>query len=84
MNGRRGWSLPTLYWHQLGMDCDTGVCRHPEVEEAIKPAVKAEPANKSVHDMSLDDLLSVLDTDADMPVLTERQRLALQRLAMSR
>jgi phycoerythrin-associated linker protein len=84
INGRRGWSLPTLYWHQLGMDCDTGVCRHPEVEEAIKPAVKAEPANKSVNDMSLDDLLSVLDTDAEMPVLTDRQRLALQRLAMSR
>lgn len=89
INGRRGWSLPTLYWHQLGMDCDTGVCRHPEVQEAIKPTAKAAPAAspvaKSVNDMSLDDLLSALDTpDVEMPALTERQRLALQRLALSR
>ncbi|MGA1410958.1 MAG: phycobilisome rod-core linker polypeptide [Prochlorotrichaceae cyanobacterium] len=88
MNGRRGYSLPTLYWHQLGMDCDTGVCRHPEVEEAVKPAMRAvqpQPqASKSVNEMSLDDLLSALDTDAEVPALTERQRLALQRLAMSR
>ncbi|MEY2978337.1 MAG: phycobilisome rod-core linker polypeptide [Prochlorotrichaceae cyanobacterium] len=88
MNGRRGYSLPTLYWHQLGMDCDTGVCRHPEVEEAVKPAMRATQsqaqASKSVNEMSLDDLLSALDTDAEVPALTERQRLALQRLAMSR
>ncbi|MEB3232782.1 MAG: phycobilisome rod-core linker polypeptide [Leptolyngbyaceae bacterium] len=24
--GRRGWALPALYWHHLGLDCDGGVC----------------------------------------------------------
>ncbi len=29
--GRRGWSIPTLYWHQLGMNCDGGTCTYPDV-----------------------------------------------------
>lgn len=88
MTGRRGWSLPILYWHQLGMDCDTGVCRHPEVQEALSPEkTVAQPSSdtKPVHEMSLDELLSALDEPAvDLPVLTERQRTALRRLAISR
>lgn len=88
MTGRRGWSLPTLYWHQLGMDCDTGVCRHPEVQEAVAPGkTVAKPSldDKSVHEMSLDELLSALnEPEVDLPALTERQRTALRRLAISR
>lgn len=33
--GQRGRSIPTIYWHQLGLNCDAGVCRHPEAEDAI-------------------------------------------------
>ena len=33
--GQRGQALPIMYWHQLGLDCETGVCRHPEVTEAL-------------------------------------------------
>ena len=33
--GQRGRSIPTIYWHQLGLNCDAGVCRHPEADEAI-------------------------------------------------
>lgn len=25
--GQRGWALPTLYWHELHLDCNGGVCR---------------------------------------------------------
>lgn len=25
--GQRGRSIPTIYWHQLGLNCDAGVCR---------------------------------------------------------
>lgn len=25
--GQRGWSVPTLYWHELHLDCNGGVCR---------------------------------------------------------
>ncbi len=47
--GQRGWSLPTLYWHQLGMNCDAGTCRYPDVpsasierDEAVAIAQSAE------------------------------------------
>ncbi len=33
--GQRGRSIPTIYWHQLGLNCDAGVCRHPEADAAI-------------------------------------------------
>ncbi|MEB3232781.1 MAG: phycobilisome rod-core linker polypeptide [Leptolyngbyaceae bacterium] len=35
--GQRGWSLPTLYWHQLGMNCDGGVCLYIDDEPSVKP-----------------------------------------------
>jgi len=37
--GQRGRSIPTIYWHQLGLNCDAGVCRHPEADEAIATEV---------------------------------------------
>jgi hypothetical protein len=47
--GQRGWSLPTLYWHQLGMNCDEGKCTYPDVpstaierDEAVAIAHAAE------------------------------------------
>ena len=40
--GRRGKSIPTIYWHQLGLDCEAGVCRHPEADEAIATNVSQE------------------------------------------
>ncbi|EKQ67899.1 Phycobilisome Linker polypeptide [Leptolyngbyaceae cyanobacterium JSC-12] len=33
--GQRGRSIPTIYWHQLGLNCDAGVCRYPEANAAI-------------------------------------------------
>ncbi|NEQ99458.1 MAG: phycobilisome linker polypeptide [Cyanothece sp. SIO2G6] len=35
--GQRGWSLPTLYWHQLGMNCDGGICLYIDDEPSEKP-----------------------------------------------
>ena len=37
--GRRGRSIPTIYWHQLGLNCEAGVCRHPEADESIESDV---------------------------------------------
>jgi hypothetical protein len=34
--GQRGRSIPTIYWHQLGLNCDAGVCRHPEADEQVE------------------------------------------------
>lgn len=36
--GQRGWVVPTMYWHQLGLNCDAGVCRHPEADEELEPS----------------------------------------------
>lgn len=33
--GQRGWVVPTMYWHELGLNCNAGVCRHPEMEEHL-------------------------------------------------
>jgi hypothetical protein len=33
--GQRGWSIPTIYWRQLGMICTNGVCQHPEAFETL-------------------------------------------------
>lgn len=30
--GQRGWAVATMYWHQLGLNCDAGVCSRPEME----------------------------------------------------
>jgi DNA-directed RNA polymerase beta subunit len=36
---QRGHVVPTIYWHQLGLNCDAGVCRHPEADEVLNPPV---------------------------------------------
>uniref|UniRef100_A0A832H431 Phycobilisome linker polypeptide n=1 Tax=Oscillatoriales cyanobacterium SpSt-402 TaxID=2282168 RepID=A0A832H431_9CYAN len=40
--GQRGRSIPTIYWHQLGLNCDAGVCRHPEADEAIDSQISQD------------------------------------------
>lgn len=37
LHGQRGWIVPTMYWHELKLNCDAGVC-HPEAEAAIAPS----------------------------------------------
>ncbi|KGF72551.1 phycobilisome Linker polypeptide [Neosynechococcus sphagnicola sy1] len=39
---QRGRVVPTLYWHQLGLNCDAGVCRHPEANEVLEPLSSPE------------------------------------------
>lgn len=36
---QRGHIVPTIYWHKLGLNCDAGVCRHPEAAELLNPPV---------------------------------------------
>lgn len=40
--GRRGWSVPTLYWHQLGLHCDEGICAYDE-EYFAQAATDSDP-----------------------------------------
>jgi hypothetical protein len=34
--GQRGHSIPTIYWHELGLDCNSGVCRRPETNAPVE------------------------------------------------
>ncbi|HIK53934.1 MAG TPA: phycobilisome rod-core linker polypeptide [Synechococcales cyanobacterium M55_K2018_004] len=54
--GQRGHALPTLYWHQLGLTCDRGICRHPEAAET--PATPLTPQGE----LLLEDLMALLQT----------------------
>lgn len=51
---QRGHVVPTIYWHELGLNCDAGVCRHPEANEVLEPPVSA------VGEMLQDELLEML------------------------
>lgn len=51
--GQRGRSIPTIYWHQLGLTCDGGTCKHPEADENVELSLSQE---------ELSQLLSLLQT----------------------
>lgn len=39
--GQRGWSIPTMYWHELGLDCTAGVCQpigQPATHRSLLPS----------------------------------------------
>lgn len=40
--GRRGRSLPTLYWRQLGLHCDAGVCHLPKTDGDVQSTIAQE------------------------------------------
>lgn len=44
--GQRGRSIPTIYWHQLGLTCEGGVCRHPEADAFVKSSLPPEAWTK--------------------------------------
>jgi hypothetical protein len=77
--GQRGWIVSTLYWHQLGLNCDAGVCRHPEANEVLKPLVS--PQGEMLQDELLDLLKIFESTQAEQVVasLSPQQKEVLRR-----
>lgn len=82
---QRGHVLPTLYWHQLGLNCDAGTCRHPEADEVLNapPARDDRLANAELQEL----LKALKDAGVDQPrewltapsALSEKQVAALRR-----
>jgi phycoerythrin-associated linker protein len=70
--GRRGRSIPTIYWHQLGLNCDSGVCRHPEADVQVEYKLSQE---------ELSQLLKLLQVSKSEMVsdLSPQQRELLRR-----
>ncbi|HEY9647709.1 MAG TPA: phycobilisome rod-core linker polypeptide [Chroococcidiopsis sp.] len=77
--GQRGRIVPTMYWHQLGLDCSSGVCRHPEANEVLQPMT---PTSELVQE-ELIELLKALDSPKAKEVvaaLTPQQKAALRKV----
>ena len=75
--GQRGMSVPTIYWHQLGLNCDAGVCRHPEADELLEPLGSAEAEMLQV---KLQELLKLLESSRGKQALAELPPQQLQKL----
>jgi phycoerythrin-associated linker protein len=56
---QRSSSLPTLYWRQLGLVCEAGVCRHPEADEVLEPLNFRDEKDNEV---SIEQLLRLLQS----------------------
>jgi hypothetical protein len=77
--GQRGWIVPTIYWHHLGLNCDAGVCSHPEANEDLHPPVSE---TGEMLQEELLELLKALETSKAKEVvatLSPQQKAALRR-----
>lgn len=75
--GQRGWVVPTLYWRQLGLNCDAGVC-HPEANELQLPvSLTAEMMQAEL--LSLLRKMDVAQARQIIGTLSSQQRELLQR-----
>jgi hypothetical protein len=85
--GQHGKAVPTLYWQELGMDCETGTCVMPDSKAdyqsvAEKTKVK-EPVSKALNE-EIEELLQMLqnsDTRQVLQSMNENQRSLLRNLA---
>lgn len=76
---QRGHVVPTIYWHMLGLNCDAGVCRHPEADEVLSPPVSE--TGELLQDQLLE-LLKALDAAKAREVvasLSPQQKEALRK-----
>lgn len=75
---QRGHVVPTIYWHELGLNCDAGVCSHPEANEGLD---SASPTGEMLQEQLLD-LIKALDAAQAREViatLSPTQKQALRK-----
>jgi phycoerythrin-associated linker protein len=77
--GQRGWVVPTLYWHQLGLNCDAGVCSHPEANEVLEPPVSEEAEIMGEQLLELLKAFEVNEARKVVASLSPQQRAALRK-----
>lgn len=71
--GQRGRSIPTIYWHQLGLTCEGGICRQLEADD---------PAGTSLPNSDLAKLLELLQStqpEQALAALSTEHRALLRR-----
>ena len=87
--GQRGKVVPTLYWQELGMDCETGTCVMPDhasgdYSAATKPFMEVSKAKERSINEEIEELLKMLQTTDAKQVLqsmNDNQRSLLRTLA---
>lgn len=50
LHGRRGWTMPTMIWHELRLNCDGGSCYLPG-EPVSSQQTEAAPGTVALHQM---------------------------------
>lgn len=91
--GQRGKVIPTIYWQQLGMDCETGTCVMPDptkksgsqtTHQTMSQKNRGnEPISRSLNE-EIEELLQMLqNSDAKQALqnMNENQRSLLRNLA---
>ena len=91
--GQRGKVIPTIYWQQLGMDCETGTCVMPDPtkksgsrtthQTMSEKTRETEPTSRSLN-KEIEELLQMLqNSDAKQALqdMNENQRSLLRNLA---
>ncbi|PZU99392.1 MAG: phycobilisome linker polypeptide [Pseudanabaena sp.] len=82
--GQRGRIIPTIYWQQLGMDCETGTCVMPESKVVANQPEANEPMISRSLDDEIEELLQMLqksDAKQVLQSMNENQRSLLRTLA---
>jgi hypothetical protein len=87
--GQHGKSVPTLYWQELGMDCETGTCVMPDQASSnhsaeTKPVMEVSKAKERSINEEIEELLQMLQTTDAKQVLqsmNDNQRSLLRTLA---
>lgn len=74
---QRGMSVPTMYWRQLGLRCEAGVCRHPEVVEAMESPKFQEGKRLQAQ---LQQLLKLFESDGAKEALASLPPKQLEKL----
>lgn len=89
--GQRGKAVPSLYWQELGLDCERGTCVMPDADAAQKVNEQAvaekdeekAPISRSLNE-EIEELLQMLQNSDARQVLqsmNEKQRSLLRNLA---
>jgi len=95
--GQRGKVIPTIYWQQLGMDCETGTCVMPDPKKSGSRTIhqttihqtrsektrEKKPISRSLNE-EIEELLQMLqNSDANQVLqnMNENQRSLLRDLA---
>ncbi len=88
--GQRGKIIPTIYWQQLGMDCETGTCVMSDDNfnqyktDPVPVQTKAKEPISNVLNAEIEELLQMLQNSDAKQVLqsmNENQRSLLRSLA---